>query len=346
MIIVLRNSIERNDYRGDLLKVPFEVSRVCPKLYLDLVDNNRALIHRITLHFRHMRIVRILQYQFNLKRLSLLTVIHRIRWFVFSHSRKTGNVRNTVYDLTISLTTTIARLPFLEKTIQTLLMQSYRPSSIHIYIESEFLNTLRVRISQFEKWNVRTFPGISGIRAANKLIPELLSGNPSPLIIYLDDDVIYPRNLVRSMLKTFEKFGGNVVVANWVQMCQFTKSGEIQSYEKWTDIRKCSFKIYGAIPLGVGGVMIPRNLAPESLYELQELIKCTASNDDLWYFTHLSLAKVPIVLNVRKQRIPILWRGSQENALWKENVNQGGNDRNMKLLLEHYPSLKSCISNT
>jgi len=98
----------------------------------------------------------------------------------------------------VSLTTIPSRLPLIEDTLKSLMRQSRVPARIHLnvpafskrencpYVIPEELRRLKsVEIVATDDWG-----------PATKLIPTLLSQSADRMIIVVDDDRIYPANLV------------------------------------------------------------------------------------------------------------------------------------------------------
>lgn len=79
-------------------------------------------------------------------------------------------------------------------------------------------------------------------------------------IITVDDDVIYPRDTVESLIKNFEKYP-RCISARRVHRITHDISNNVLSYNLWefecSTIKKPSFDL---IAIGVGGVLYPPHI--------------------------------------------------------------------------------------
>lgn len=111
----------------------------------------------------------------------------------------------------ISLTSIPSRLPFIEPTLKSLLLQTCPVKEIRLYLPS---------YSQREKKAYVVPPGLMGLKSiriiecdrdwgpATKFIPAVLSLPDSQEILVVDDDRIYPPNFVTDLVAAAEKLPG------------------------------------------------------------------------------------------------------------------------------------------
>lgn len=268
-----------------------------------------------------------------------------LQWSLFRIGalRPRRNDRSVV----ISLTSYPARFEYLCRTLKTLIAQSVSVSAIRVYIEDKDFCELNEKLLNLEKYGVVFCPTISGWRAATKLIPELLreEANES-FIIYLDDEIIYPRDLVKNLTANLQHYPDSDVIFNWGQVMptwdQIT--GRVPEYSTWKTTNLDSAKEKLVVPLGVAGVLIRRSSIPSGVTDLQKFQEVAQSNDDLWFWCHAIQHGLKLQKSIFPCRVPIYWKGSQENALWHTNILQGENDIILTKMLEAFPSFKSLVS--
>ena len=83
------------------------------------------------------------------------------------------------------------------------------------------------------------------------------------------------------------------------------------------------------------GTLFPPHIFNEEIFNEQIFTKECKNADDVWVKIISMLSDIDIVL-IDKQSPLKYVPGSQEECLWHENVNEGGNDRQIATLLERY----------
>lgn len=260
-------------------------------------------------------------------------LLSRVRWIFrfFLRSQLEDSV-------VVTMTSIPVRFDYLVKTLKCLVTQDVRPAEIAIYVHVNNATELKKKLRKLKIDSIKIYEVENDLGPATKLIPELARQNRPPVVIYLDDDVIYPRNALRTLLRTLRRLEGQVVVANWALHCKFDENRVPLNYKNWESLRYSGPTPYSAMALGVGGVALKRDLAPASILETERLYELTEFTDDHWYWAHFVQADIPLVLNDKKSRIPITWPGSQNEALWRvENVEGGRKDRALRKLMNEFP---------
>jgi hypothetical protein len=268
-----------------------------------------------------------------------------LKWFLYRFglwSPKKSDKR-----VVIALTSYPARFKYLSRTIKTLIMQSTAANTIRVYIEAKDFCELNKELLSLESYGVNFCPTVSGWRAATKLIPELLRKEvEESLIVYLDDEIIYPSNLIQNLTDTLQRYPESDIIFNWGQIMPFrdSASDQIPEYSTWQTTNTVSPNDRIVIPLGVAGVLVKRSSMPKEISDLQKFQNISQSNDDLWFWCHWILSGLNIQKSIIDCRTPVYWNGSQKNALWRTNILQGENDIILSKMLNVFPRLKSLIS--
>lgn len=94
-------------------------------------------------------------------------------------------------------------------------------------------------------------------------------------------------------------------------------------------------------PTGIGGVFYPQQVFNAHFSDYGSAMRLAPKGDDIWfYFAGLvnSTLKVKIPSNFED---PCLIEGSQDVALWKDNLTDDGNDPQIKLVKNHFRILFS-----
>ena len=189
----------------------------------------------------------------------------------------------------VTFTTIPSRISQIKPTIISILQQTYRPSIIE-------LNLARNPQKIDKPWSIPFWlEGLSSVKIhwldydygpASKLIPTLdRHQNDDCLIIVIDDDMIYPKNLVERFLKADQQSnGGKVFCANGHPIVQ-----NHHFFESPSDKRIRSGERRVAIIEGCGGYSLrPRHFDIKDLKSLKGAPDGAMRMDDIWFSGHLS----------------------------------------------------------
>jgi hypothetical protein len=267
-----------------------------------------------------------------------------INWFLFRIKLLTPRANDN--RIVISLTSYPGRFKFLQKTLKTLILQSTTPSAIRVYVEEKDFSEIGQRLTQLRQFGVTFHPSISGWRAATKLIPELLNTEAKEsLIIYLDDEILYPRTLVEGLITTMKRYPESDVIFSWGQIVPPWERSRscLPEYSTWKTTNLISIENNFVVPLGVAGVMLKRLSAPIGIINLKKFQDISQSNDDLWFWCHFIQKNLRLEKSLKNIQPPVYWRGSQDNALWRTNIIQGENDKILRRLIAEYPEFKALL---
>ena len=163
---------------------------------------------------------------------------------------------------------------------------------------------------------------------------------PEDIIITFDDDIIYDNFIIEALYKSYLEHP-ECVCAMRVHKITFTPEGDIIPYSDWeTDYRssegQASFNLFAT---GVGGVLYPPHCLKNEVFNLEALKKLSFMNDDVWLkfmeiMNRTRVVRASAARSINGYEVP----DSQELALWKSNVKAGGNDMQIKAVLEAYAS--------
>jgi len=116
----------------------------------------------------------------------------------------------------ISMTTIPSRIPKLNITLDSLLSQNFKPKKIIINIPKiSRITQLPYDIPQFIKNNPNILINIveEDMGPILKLLPSLNIVGPNDLIITVDDDIIYPNNLVEILVKYYHLYSSIICLS-------------------------------------------------------------------------------------------------------------------------------------
>ena len=276
-----------------------------------------------------------------MKKLKKIKPTLEIHWanlwikLLASTSSKNGLVsqkRNT--PIIISMTSFPARFQFIHLTIESLLHQSTKPDKIILWLSKKeaSLDSLPNKVKRLQKRGLTIRFVEENYKPYKKLI-YTVQEFPDAHIITCDDDIIYRKDMIEGLVRTHKKYP-NCIIANRCVQLERNKTG-LKLYKE-LKIATNHTPSFSLLPTGVGGVLYFSNSLHPDLTNAALFTKLAPSNDDIWFKAMSLLNNTKIVLVNRKtdSTIPIL--DSQEEALWKENVDNGANDRQFNDVFSHY----------
>lgn len=198
----------------------------------------------------------------------------------------------------VSMTSFPAAIMYAAKAVKSILDGSVLPDKVVLYLTfSQFgddgvpqeLLSLAENNPVFE---IRNYD--LDIRSYRKLIPAL-HDFPDAIIVTVDDDVRYHRNMLRDLLRLHEEVPHAVLA----HRAKLMKPG--LPYRKWRKYRWYHFlacKIrsgFTNIQTGVGGVLYPPHSLNEEMLDVELFTSIAPTTDDIWFWAAAVANGTPIV---------------------------------------------------
>ena len=247
-------------------------------------------------------------------------------------------------ELIVSLTSFPDRFDNLHLVIKSILRQTLKPDKVILYLDEtvdisscdlpDSLKELKKYGVQIETRGVNMKP--------HKKYYYAMSEHPNSIIITVDDDIIYPKDMISELYRVHKTFP-DCVVASRSHKILFDEKGNIKKYNDWEWMypieEKPSLQL---LATGCGGVLYPPHCMDERLFDISLLMKLSPNADDLWLKVMQILVHTPVVncnQDIRKKRVVV--DGSQNESLNSSNVHQNKNDEYMKNLIEYFKLTKN-----
>lgn len=236
----------------------------------------------------------------------------------------------------VSFTSYPPRYSSLHSVAQSLLKQTVLPTCVVLYIAESQAETLPVEVMrmQDERFKVRF---VEDLRSYKKLLPAL-TDFPESIVITADDDVIYPADFVESLLKQ-SRANPRAVVCTRAHRITLDSDGSLRPYSEWEfDVQdpRSLEPSKDIMPTGVGGVLYPPGSLLPRVRDVAEALRLCPRGDDLWFFWMARLAGTLIVKTPTPFTL-LFPTGSQDTALWHDNLTGGGNDPQIQALQAAHP---------
>jgi hypothetical protein len=244
-------------------------------------------------------------------------------------------------DLIVSLTTYGKRIFDMFLVIESIAKQTVKPSKVILWLDENEFDSENIPLI-LKKQQVRglEIKFCENIKSYKKLIPTILM-HPNSQILTLDDDIIYPYDLIECMLKDSEK-NPNCIIANLIHEITF-KKGVLNKYKSWELISQTESASFLVFPVGAGGVLYPSNAFHSDVCNIKKFTSLAPHGDDIWFKAMSILNQVKSKRcsdsRIFKDRIVKIER-SQDIGLFHYNLNGGRNDEQIKNVFENYRILE------
>ena len=157
---------------------------------------------------------------------------------------------------------------------------------------------------------------------------------PQATVVTLDDDTLYPADHVQRLLES-EKMHPGCIIAARTHIMGFSSDGSIADYLDWEQEQR---RIVDSpsrvlVPTGVGGVLYPPGCLDAGAFDPPAIRKLCLHADDMWLKVMSALAGTEVV-DIGGGFELLHAEGTQENSLYHENKDAGGNDRQLSAIIE------------
>lgn len=260
---------------------------------------------------------------------------------------KESGITDISYDdkkkIIVSLTTHGKRINYVYQAIESIFQQTCKANKVILYISKDNfnINTLpQTLINQTKRGLEIHF--VEDIGVYTKLIPALLE-YPKDNIITIDDDYIYPFDLIEKLIKA-HKLAPQAVCCSNSRIIKLDKNSNLKPY---FDFEICFPKrtklSHYLLAEGFGGVLYPPNSLHPDVIDIELFKKLSPHADDLWYKGMELLNDTP-VLQIERDRSWFQQICREEDIQdvglkeinFKTDTSQNRNDLQLKDIFEYY----------
>lgn len=256
----------------------------------------------------------------------------------------------TIY---VSLSSVPSRISYIKPTIDSILNQSIQPNKLFVvipyysrrekkkYIIPSFLtNNKNITLLRSRKdWG-----------PATKLLPVLkITENLNTLILTIDDDRIYDKDMIKDYLKYADKYPDSILGRRgWVLKRPHFQWPIFSLFTNSTKIKK---PIKVDVLTGVGSVLYRKKLVPLDVFKYEKSPKECFFNDDIWFSGNLAKHKIDRFVIPTTVRLwhhtnktsypdPTNKNSIHRKALWNINKNGINNNKIIKHFLPFWGATK------
>lgn len=246
-------------------------------------------------------------------------------------------------ELIVSLTTYSKRIHDVHLIIESIAHQTLKPNRIILWLdEDEFtLNTIPLILKKqiARGLEVRFCPNYKSYK---KLIPTLKI-SPKANIVTIDDDILYPYDMLELLYKE-HLLNPGCVVGHRVHKITLDAQKNILPYSEWEQEATDQSKSNLIMAIGIGGIFYPSGILSEECLNIENFTLLAPNADDIW-FKAMSLLNNAAHKKVSDERN--FWErflvveSSQDIALFHNNQIEHGNDSQFKAVFEKYNLYKN-----
>ena len=183
----------------------------------------------------------------------------------------------------VSLTTTCDRSHLLGQSLPSLVHQDLTPDALIVNISrAPYLKDRG--FSQIPQWLERmpvTINWVENTGSYRKLLPVLSDADTDDLVVTADDDIVYGRSWLSSLVQAHHSSPGAIVCCRGRKMKK-NIFGRWQNYRNWPLANKEMSGLH-ILPTGGAGTVYTRRLVHLDFIFDSTFLKIGPKNDDLWF---------------------------------------------------------------
>jgi hypothetical protein len=230
----------------------------------------------------------------------------------------------------VSLTSHRPRFGTLALTLKSLLLQRLRPDAVLLWIGHGDLAALPEEVLALEAHGLRIM-ACDDHGPHTKYVHALRAFPGCPIAI-CDDDTYYRPGWLAELVAA-ERPGE--IPCHRIHRITLDSDGLPDPYPLWEHDSRAQDASPLNFPTGVGGALLRPDRFDRRVLDTDLARALCPTTDDLWLYWMARLAGTRIRRAGHYEPL-IVWRTSQEVALWRVNVGASANDRQMAAMIDHF----------
>ncbi len=228
----------------------------------------------------------------------------------------------------ISLTSYKPRFGTLLPCLKSLLNQKLKPNGIFVWLDCKE-DDFPLELKRLTEYGITYVFNCEDIKPHKKYF-YAMKNFPNDIIITVDDDVIYPSDLVSGLYKTYLKYP-NCICARRVHKIVRKINGKLFPYDNWKfNFTKSKKPAFDLMATGIGGVLYPPKSLHPTAFNINEIKKVCLYADDIWLKFYENLNSTKVVWSPCECPEPVEIAESQIVSLNSKNIDFNGNDNYIK----------------
>jgi len=234
----------------------------------------------------------------------------------------------------VSLTSFPPRFPVIHLALKRMLDQTMKPDRLLLYLD-DFVEERQIpdAVRSLEPY------GLEIRRCPHDLKPHkkyffAMQEFPDDVVVTVDDDMIYSRRLVETLVDSYRRFPDCVSTVRAHKMA-FTGEGALRPYADWIwnsgDIGRPSMRY---LATGVYGTLYPPRCLPPEAFDVPAIREFALTTDDIWLkFMEMRRGTRVVICGRKILAMAVEINRAQKESLQSGNVSGGANDRNLAALM-------------
>jgi hypothetical protein len=248
------------------------------------------------------------------------------------------NENNCNHHIVVSLTSFPPRFRTLHLAIKSILNQKMKPDVILLCLAKEEAKNefdLPDSIIDLKKYGLQILYIEENLKPHKKYL-YAMKNYPNSIIITVDDDIMYDKNLIKDLYDSYLKYP-YAVSARRVHKIIKDKNNNILPYTDWLyEYKKEKKPSLDLIATGVGGILYPPCLLPPETFDTEKIKKLCLNADDIWLKFMELKNNIPVVCAKGRRIHPYTITNTQKITLQKNIRNKKLNDIYLTLLQDFY----------
>lgn len=233
----------------------------------------------------------------------------------------------------ISLTSYGKRYSTLALCLKSLLNQSVRPDFVHLYVSKEDAEIPKGILHLTQKGLTIKF--VQEDLGPHQKYYYAMQENCKSIVITVDDDILYDRDLVKDLMVSCRKYP-HAVSARRVHLMRKGKE-VLLPYNQWSwEYTECLTPSLALFATGVGGVLYPPGILPQQTFDKETFKKLALKQDDIWLKYIEIKQNIPVVYVPHTHRHLMPIEEAQTIGLCNTNVTESKNDFCIKILSDYF----------
>lgn len=234
--------------------------------------------------------------------------------------------------LVVSVTSYRPRFGILAWTLKCLLRQTILPDHTILWVTEQDYRHLPCNVLSLQKegLEIKTAPDT---RSYKKILPAVALHSKSYLCT-ADDDLYYWPTWLEELVAATEQ-SSQVVPCHRAHEMTLDEKGMPRPYRQWTLDSTRAGHHELLFPTSGAGVLYSPGILKHTREDEAIALRYCASADDIWLFWICRRNGARFKMTGKGHNL-LAWRGSQNEALWYDNMQKGGNDRQIASMCSLY----------
>lgn len=236
----------------------------------------------------------------------------------------------------VSLTTYDKRIGSVHMVVKSLLRQSMKPDFVLLFLGVDVaLEQIPQQLKELEQYGLQIITGCEDIKPHKKYY-FAMKHYPDDIVITVDDDIVYDKNLIRDLMNTYQRHP-NAVICRRANVITRGVDGKLLSYEQWPNYQESGeAERFDLLPTGAGGVLYPPHILDEEVFDIESIKKYCLNVDDIWLRYMGAKKHSPVVFCKPRNRYLAVLPETQSSGLYLSNVGECINDKCLRIMEEQY----------